>query len=135
MITKLFQNINLKVAFRTNNTIKQHVKIREKTTDTYSLSGVYQLTCGECPLKYIGQTGRTFRKRYNEHIREIKTNGQKSKFARHVLDAAHSHNTIDQTMEVLHIERKEKMLNALEAYHIYRLTKETANERSTDRYL
>jgi hypothetical protein len=105
-------------------------------TGIYSLSGVYQMACKDCPLKYIGQTGWTFRTRYNEHIREIKTNGQRSKFAQHILDTTHNHDTIEQTMEILHIERKGKMLNALEIYHIYRLTKQRLqmNEALKDTY-
>jgi hypothetical protein len=59
-ITKLFRNTNMKVAFRTNNTIKQHIKAKEKITDKYDLCGVYQMSCKDCNLKYISQTGRTF---------------------------------------------------------------------------
>jgi hypothetical protein len=119
----------MKVAFRTNNTIKQHVKAREKT-DMYSLSGVYQMACKECR-----QTGRTFRTRYKEHIREIKTNGQRSKFAQHILDTTHNHDAIEQIMEILHIERKGKMLNTLESY-VSRLTKQRLqmNEALADTY-
>jgi hypothetical protein len=76
------------------------------------------VVCKDCELKYIGQTERTFRTRYKEHIREIKTNGQKSKFAQHILDTTHNYDTIEQTMEILHLEKKGKMLSALESYHI-----------------
>jgi hypothetical protein len=31
------------------------------------------MACKDCALKYIGQTRHTFRTRYKEHIREIKT--------------------------------------------------------------
>jgi hypothetical protein len=74
---------------------KQHVKTRDKTIDIYSLSGVYQMICKDCPLKNIGQTGRTFRTRYKEHIREIKTNDQSSKFAQRTLDTTHNHDTAE----------------------------------------
>jgi hypothetical protein len=74
MITKAFRNTNMKIAFRTNNTIKQHLRIKQRTTDKYNLCGVYKMNCGNCQLKYVGQTGCTFRTRYKEHIREIKTN-------------------------------------------------------------
>jgi hypothetical protein len=54
------------------------------------MSGIYQLQCGECPLKYIGQTGRTFKARYREHINAIKANKQQhSKFAQHILETTH----------------------------------------------
>jgi hypothetical protein len=42
---------------------------------------VYQLQCADCPRRYVGQTGRTFKTRFKEHIRDIKNNGQNSKFA------------------------------------------------------
>jgi hypothetical protein len=45
MISKIFRNTNMKVAFRTNNTLKQHLKIKEKTMDKYNQSGVYQMAC------------------------------------------------------------------------------------------
>jgi hypothetical protein len=50
--------------------------------------------------------------------------------------ASLNHDTIVETMEILHIERKEKMLNALESYHIYRLPKQRLqmNEALTDTY-
>jgi hypothetical protein len=105
-ITKVFRNTNLKVAFRTNNTIKHHVSMEEKTTDVYNLSGVYQMLCKGCPLKYVGQTGHTFRIRYNEHIREIRTNGKSSKFVQHILDTTHNYNTIERTMKILHVQKR-----------------------------
>jgi hypothetical protein len=94
------------------------------------------MACKDCELKYIGQTGRTFRTRYKEHIREIKTNGQKSKFAQNILDTTHNYDTIEHTMELLHLEKNGKMLNALESYHIYELTKQSLqmNEALTDNH-
>jgi hypothetical protein len=57
----------------------------------YSKSGVYQLECGECPVKYIGQTGCTFKARFKEHIQDIRTNRHNSKFAQHILDTGHAY--------------------------------------------
>jgi hypothetical protein len=130
IISMLFRNTNMKVTFRTSNTIKHHVKIKQL------VSGLYQMACKDCPLKYIGQMGRTFRTRYKEHIRTIKRNGQSSKFTQHVLDMTHNHNTMERTMKILHVERKWKMLNSLENYHIYKLTKQRLqiNEALTDTY-
>jgi hypothetical protein len=78
------------MAFQTNNTIKHHVRMKERTTDVYNLSGVYQMLCKECLLKYLGQMGRMFRIRYYEGIRDIETNGRSSKFAQHILDTTHN---------------------------------------------
>jgi hypothetical protein len=55
-ITKLFKDTNIKIAYKTRNTIqnltKQHIQ-----SEKYN-SGIYQLKCQDCPIKYIGQTGR-----------------------------------------------------------------------------
>jgi hypothetical protein len=66
---------------------------------TYNQSGIYQLQCNECPLKYIGQTGHTFRERYKEHINAIRFNKQHSKFATHILNTGHSYNTMEKNLE------------------------------------
>ena len=34
----------------------------------FDCSGVYQLTCPDCKMKYVGQTARTFRTRFSEHF-------------------------------------------------------------------
>jgi hypothetical protein len=58
-------------------------------------------------MKYVGQIGRIFIARYREHIQAIRKNGHNSKFAQHIMDTGHTYNSIHQTMEVLHIEKKE----------------------------
>jgi hypothetical protein len=107
------------VAFKTNNTIKYHIRVRDKITDVYNLSGVYQMECKGCPLKYVGQTGRTFRTRYSEHIREIQTNGKNSNYAQHIHDTTHDYVTMEKTVKILHVERKGQMLDTLENYYKY----------------
>jgi hypothetical protein len=42
-ITKLFHNTELKIVFRTRNTIKHQIDMREKINDIYSLSGIYDM--------------------------------------------------------------------------------------------
>jgi hypothetical protein len=69
------------------------------------------MTCKDCPLKYLGQIDRTFRTRYNEHIRELQTNGKTSKYAQHILNTIHNNDTMENTMKVLQVERKVKNVN------------------------
>jgi uncharacterized protein (DUF1499 family) len=73
--------------------------------------GVYQLQCTECPHRYIGQTGQAFKTRYKEHIKDIKNNGQCSKFVQHIMETGHECNTIEKTTKILHIEKKSKIFN------------------------
>jgi hypothetical protein len=71
-----------------------------------------------CPLKYIGKTGRIFKIRFKEHIRDTKNNGQNSKFAQHIADTTHEYSTIDQTMEILHTGKKCQALDTYKRFHI-----------------
>jgi hypothetical protein len=58
-VTKLrvFKNTEVGISYRTKNNIKRLLKTNENKNDKYNLSGVYELHCADCPLKYIGQTG------------------------------------------------------------------------------
>jgi hypothetical protein len=59
-ITNLFQSTNLRISYKTANTLKHHLKSKETPRDIYSQKSIYQLQCKECLLKYAGQTGRPF---------------------------------------------------------------------------
>jgi hypothetical protein len=100
--------------------------VKKNTTGRFNLSGVYQLQCGECRSRYIGQTGWTFKTRFKEHIRDIKNNGQYSKFAQHIIDAGHEHDIMENTMRILHIEKKGQMLNGYKRLYIYEASKQGA---------
>jgi hypothetical protein len=58
-ITNIFRRTNIKIAFRTNNTIGNRLMHKQQTTDKYTLSGIYRLTCPVCNKVYVGQTGIT----------------------------------------------------------------------------
>jgi hypothetical protein len=46
-ITKLLKNTNIKISFKTNNTIGNILKERI-TTNKYEQTGIYRLACAEC---------------------------------------------------------------------------------------
>jgi hypothetical protein len=75
-------------------------------TEKYNDSGIYLMKCNECPLKYIGQTGRNFNTRFKEHMYNIKSNDSSTGYSKHILDARHSYNTIENTMEIIKIGQK-----------------------------
>jgi hypothetical protein len=93
---KTFQRI----AFRTKNTIQNLVKPRLQQ-DEYENSGVYQMKCMDCPLKYIGQTGQTFKTRYEEHIQAIRNNNSNSGYSKHILNTGHTYGSVTDTMKAL----------------------------------
>jgi hypothetical protein len=48
---------------------------------------------------------------------------ENSKFAQHILETGHDYDTIDQSMKILHTEKKGSKLNTLQRFHIYDLAK------------
>jgi phosphopentomutase len=74
-------------------------------------------------MKYIGQTGSSFKTQFQEHIRDFKYNNRKSRFAQHLLDKQHSMEKMGNTMDIIHITSKGKMMDTIENYYIYRETK------------
>jgi len=53
-ITNLFKDTNIKIAFRTKNTIQQLYTRKSNQTNP---SGLYKIQCNTCNKTYIGQTG------------------------------------------------------------------------------
>jgi hypothetical protein len=74
----------------------------------------------DCPLKYIEQTGRTFKTRYKEHIQAIRNNNGNSGYSKHILNTGHTCGSVIDTMSVLKTQRKGKHLNTLDRYYIYK---------------
>jgi hypothetical protein len=93
-VTNLFKQTNLKVAFRTTNTIEQ---LTEKQTYK-DPCGIYKLKCNTCSRVYVGQSGRAINIRYKEHIRYIRTNNPKSAHPTHILDNRHEYGTEENTL-------------------------------------
>jgi hypothetical protein len=116
-ITNLFKNTDLNIAMRTNNSIQKilmHNKQLTNKTDKYTQSGVYKRTCPDCNKAYVGQTGRNFWARFNEHKAAFRTNSQNSNFAKHLIEHAHSFGPIQATMQILQWQNKGTCLNTIE---------------------
>jgi hypothetical protein len=68
-ITKLFKHTNVKAAFSNTNTLQQLTKPKtENKSQEQDKSGIYELTCNTCHTSYVGQTSRSLKQRYQEHI-------------------------------------------------------------------
>jgi hypothetical protein len=65
-VINIFRDTNLKITFRTNNTLQSILNTRQHNKNTYTQSGVYKVVCHTCSNSYIGQTGtgRTLDIRY-----------------------------------------------------------------------
>jgi hypothetical protein len=134
MITRSFKNANVGIAFKTNNTTKKPLKTkkRQKPNNGHiQKRGVYQLKCNKCLLRYIGQTGRTFKDQYREYIQAVRTNKHTSKYAQHILDTGHAYGTIEETMDIIQTTKKGHILNTLEQFYIYKLSEKKLQMNDT----
>jgi transposase-like protein len=135
-ITKLLKNSSINVSYTTHNTISKLLSQQSTPKQNkFDGSGIYKLTCPDCSMKYVGQTGRSFRTGFSEHFRDFKYANHKSKFAQHLLDNNHSFGPIDNILEVLHSTSKGKLMDTLEKFHIYKITRENIqiNDKNTSK--
>jgi hypothetical protein len=86
----------------------------------------------DCPLKYIGHTGRAFNIRYKEHIHAIRSNNSNSGYSNYILNTRHTYGKITDTMDVIRIGRKGGHLNMLEKYHIYEVSRNNLRMNKRD---
>jgi predicted RNA-binding Zn-ribbon protein involved in translation (DUF1610 family) len=125
-ITKIFKHSNIKVAYCTNNNLQKHLTHSIQNHDKFTRSGAYKLTCPDCGKAYIGQTGRDFYTRYNEHKRSFRYNKHNSKYAQHLVEHGHTLGNIHSIMQVLQFQKKGTRLNTIKRFHIH---KEAAQNR------
>jgi hypothetical protein len=107
-VTNLFKNTEVRIAFRTNNTIYQQVA---QKTGNKNPSGIYEIKCNTCGLNYIGRSGRPITARLKEHIRYIKNNNPASAYAVHVLNYRHKYGTTENTLQLMKPCRKSSKIN------------------------
>jgi hypothetical protein len=55
----------------------------------------------------------------------MKGSKQNSKYAQHICDTGYLFSKIEKTLEVFHTEMERQLLNTLERFHIYKLSKQT----------
>ena len=73
-------------------------------------------------MKYTGQTGRPFKIRFQEYLRDFKYRNNKSKFAQHLMENGHAVGPMEDIMDVVHVTNKGKMVDT-ERFYIFKKTK------------
>jgi hypothetical protein len=123
-VMKLFKNSSIKVSFTTNNTVSKALLLKSNQNleqNKYGKSGIYRLTCLDCNMRYVGQTGRPFRIHFKEHFQDYKYANKKSKFAKRLLENGHSFGHIENIMEILDSTGKGKQMDTLENFYIFKV--------------
>jgi hypothetical protein len=89
------------------------------------------MKCLDFPLKYLGQTGRTFNVRYKEHSQAIRNNNSNSGYSNHILNTGHTYSTIAHTMNIIRMGRKGRHLNTRENYYICKISRNNLHMNHT----
>jgi len=118
-ITKLFKHTNLKIAYRTSNNIQSYLSLNPHSEDIFAQSGVYKLTCPDCGKVYVGQTGRDFKTRLNEHKCSF-THNKTSKYTLHLLEHSHTLGSMHDVMQIIQLQKKGIHVNTIERFHIHK---------------
>ncbi|KXJ11166.1 hypothetical protein AC249_AIPGENE11745 [Exaiptasia diaphana] len=117
-IRKVLTANNIKCCMRPEVTLRHvlsHPKDRVVADKKAGI--VYSIPCGECDVKYIGETGRSLKTRRSEHISAVRhLNAKKSALAEHANNTGHS---IDwAATSVVATETKSQQRKWLEACQI-----------------
>ena len=125
MVTNIFRNTNVKIAFKCRNTIANWIKPpKNHNTPPHNKWGIYQLTCNTCHLSYVGQTSHSVSIRFQEHIRYIRNNNPQSEYAQHILQNQHEYGQINSIMTLLKPLNNPSLLIPYEQYYIQTLHQE-----------
>ena len=118
-LQKNARRYNIWMGLRPNNMVKSYMPKIKEQKDQFQKSGVYELRCRDCDNCYVGQTSRTFLKRFNEHEAAIRLNyPDKSNFAKHVLECNHNKNVSINDMKVLNLNNDFRVRNFMESLYI-----------------
>ena len=116
------------MAFRTSNKIGKKLFHRNKICKNEEKSVVYKMKCNKCEKIYTSQTGRTFYKRYTEHLPKSDIRKVDSVFARHLMNKNHDSERFENSCFPLHICNKGEVMNAIEEFETYSAIKKDPNK-------
>lgn len=86
----LFKKFKIVPAYYTNTKMKSLLGNCYTQIENCKKSGIYEIKCSNCDLKYIGQTRRNMLVRYKEHMYHVKCfNIDKSAVAGHAIATGH----------------------------------------------
>ena len=93
-LSRELRRCDYRVGFYPHTTVNQLSSLKDMIPPA-KRSGIYRLTCGECPSLYIGQTGRKFSTRLSDHQKAYnRKKSNDSAMAKHCLETGHNFSNI-----------------------------------------
>lgn len=118
-IAKLFNNTNIKIAYKTDNKII-HKITHDKELNQHDKNGIYKIECTECNKYYIGQTKKKLKNRYAQHLNAFKKpHIYKSNLATHAINNNHNFPPINN-MTLIKTMNKSNKMNIWENLEIFK---------------
>lgn len=124
-VGNIFKKFKISPAFRNSKSLGNLIFNAKTKTAVLNKSGVYKLTCPDstCSATYVGQTGRSFKTRYQAQINPKSIH---SNFSQHLIEKDHKISGA-HTPEILHLQSKGKLLDLLETLEINRIAKNSTH--------
>nr|XP_022909888.1 uncharacterized protein LOC111421016 [Onthophagus taurus] len=112
-IKQSLKQYNINLNFKPNKTLERMLINNKDKINKLDDNGVYILECDTCKAAYIGETGRSLRKRIREHKHKNNSN-----FGNHLtFNSKHEFNE-DKNSRILHHINKSYYLEIMENYEI-----------------
>ena len=84
-VCRSIKTVNLKLVIMPHRTIRQTlVNVKNRVPEEKRTGVVYEVPCRDCDHVYIGETGRTLKKRLAEHKQAVRRFNEKNGIAVHV---------------------------------------------------
>jgi hypothetical protein len=93
----------------------------DRKIPTHNKGVIYQLTSKSCNISYIGQTVRSLKICFQEHLRYIRSNNPQSAYAQQKLHNQHEYGTMNELMTLLKPLKYKNMLIPYEQFYIQSL--------------
>jgi hypothetical protein len=90
--------------------ISRHTREQGLPQNAFGKSGIYEILCHTCGLKYVGQTSRDLKTWFTEHCRYIKSNNPRSAYTLHILNNQHEFGPANNTVKLIQQCRKNNKL-------------------------
>ncbi|KAJ8976203.1 hypothetical protein NQ317_008281 [Molorchus minor] len=121
-LSRILKNIGLTVIHPSGNKLQQLLGNPTDTIGVNDRSGIYEISCKDCNLKYVGQTRRSILTRFKEHMAHLKYGRtDKSSVAQHAFD--NNHRIDINNLKLIRNVTNNRQLDAFESLEIVKCKK------------